>query len=176
MFQMTKGYTIVEVVVTVAILGSLYSISSQSLPYFFARTHAESDLIQIRKLLDFARGYALKNKVSTTLCPLQNHGTQCISSWDKATLTLFLDMNQNGKKEGNEPILSTLEVGAPYHSVHYPRKHITYLPNGRLKGFLNGTVEICVHLWLWERSYRLIIPNWGRIRQAQTPHCRQKLR
>lgn len=99
-----RGFTIIELMITVLILGIIFSAGIPKLNQFYERHVALSTSQQFRKYLHMTRAYALENESSHTLCSLVNK--KCHSDWN-SSLSIFTDRNKNAVLDENEVVILT---------------------------------------------------------------------
>lgn len=75
-----KGYTLIEMVVTIAILGILAGIGMPLYVNMITSTRMSAEINALSNSLNFARTEAMKRGSITTVCPIS--GTACASSMD----------------------------------------------------------------------------------------------
>ncbi|WP_406664364.1 GspH/FimT family pseudopilin [Gallaecimonas sp. GXIMD1310] len=132
-----RGFTLVELMVTLLVAGILVTISYPSLSRFFRDNQLSSQASELQSLLVTARNYALSYQVPVVVCPLS--GSSCTSSWGKE-ITAFADTNGNGQKDGSDETLLTM--GATTLTRYFSQSSIRYTADGTLAS-TPGTVELC---------------------------------
>lgn len=68
--KLSKGFTLLEIMVTVAIAGILSAIALPSFNDFLVRMRVDNEVIEIQRLLLTARNTAINTGLSITVCPL----------------------------------------------------------------------------------------------------------
>ena len=77
-----KGFTIVELMVTIAIAGILATIAMPNLSEFLVRMRVDNELTELHRLLLTARNSAINTGLNTTICPLNTATPQtCTNNW-----------------------------------------------------------------------------------------------
>jgi type IV fimbrial biogenesis protein FimT len=163
------GFTLVELMITVAIVGILAAIAAPSFQDMLNQTRASSLANELAASLNLARSEAIKRGTQVTVCKSGNitaASPTCstTASWQDGWL-IFVDTGTSGTFDGTD---TRLKVGQPSNSsavitagstfAHY----VSYLSSGMSKGssLPNGSLVICVnHV---ERS--IIINTTGRNR------------
>jgi type IV fimbrial biogenesis protein FimT/type IV fimbrial biogenesis protein FimU len=137
-----RGFSIVELMVAVAITGIILAIALPNLNVFIVKMRTENELSEMHRLLLTARNSAINTGLNTTVCPL-DEDLACTDNWGNVisvftntTLTTTeMDANdvlikvKDSVKEGDTLTLSN--AGA-----------ITYAPTGRT---LSGTVNQLIY-------------------------------
>src|ERR1700719_147961 len=99
------GFTLLELMITVAIAAILLAIGVPSFKYVTSSNRASSEINGLLGDLQFARGEAIKEGQTVTICASAN-GTSCSgsTSWDTGWI-VFSDAPPLGTIEGNDAIL-----------------------------------------------------------------------
>ena len=98
-----KGFTLLELVITLAIIAMISAFAVPALSQLIkltARHNSTSDLIS---LINLARTTAIEGQTTVTLCPLNNLN-QCSKNWNMP-LTAFRDPNRNRQLDSSSEIL-----------------------------------------------------------------------
>ncbi len=162
------GFTIIEILVSLAILLSLIAIGVPSLNNFIVRMRVENEIYAIHRMLSLARNSALNLNSNVTLCPLNNKN-QCINAWHNE-LTVFTDKNNNKVFEPTKAE-QLIAIKSPIHhrdKLQYgTRKGLTYENTGRLHGWgQNATFKYCPFQHL-DKSRAITVSLSGRVKQSQ---------
>ena len=112
-----KGFTAIELLVTIAILGVLAAIAAPSFKPLIERWKVRQVTEELQSTLYFARSEAVKRGGGITI--LRNSSTDdCIisdsdtSAWN-CGWSVFVDKNHNGVKDSGEEVLQ--QITAPNH-------------------------------------------------------------
>ena len=90
-----RGFTLIETLITIAILTLLTTIAIPSFAEFTVRVRVNNEVSALHRLLLLTRNYAVNQERFVTLCPLSQSG-QCSSDWHEE-LSVFYDYNKNKK-------------------------------------------------------------------------------
>lgn len=155
-----QGFTLIELLAVMVILLILANYSISSLQGLLLHTQANSDISELLLQVRTTRQYAITNSQHAVLCP--SHNTQdCVNDW-KAAKVLFLDANNNKKRDSNEPIEKRFGKSLNANvKIKYPKSQIRFNEQG-ITHFFNGTLAYCLE----EITYGLVISRLGRIRVA----------
>ena len=95
-YKKSLGFTLVELMVTVAIVGVLISIAVPSFREIMAQNEVNSATNTLASDINFARSEALKRGVTVMLCPSTDPYTSCSDTgeWQGGWI-IFLDRNSN---------------------------------------------------------------------------------
>lgn len=162
---MPPGFTLVEMLVTLAIVSISLAIGTPALSNLVQRHRATDDIRQLQTLIDTTRSYAVIQQIRATLCPLDEHQV-CQRNWN-APLTLFADNNGNRALDPDDIIVTTAQAAETGVLRTYPKKALTFDEQG-FADFNNGSFTYCKSLddtsvlgAVW------IISRMGRVRGGQ---------
>ena len=156
-----QGLTLVELMVTLAIAGILFTVGTPAVSSMMHRYQAASEIQAIQMAIQLTRTHAILHG-KTTLCPLVNN--VCQRKWN-LELTAFYDPNGNKKLDNNETIITTVKAADPLSVLRlYPKRAFQFNSMG-FAGFNNGSFSYC--RLVGERNQigaSFIISRVGRIR------------
>jgi prepilin-type N-terminal cleavage/methylation domain-containing protein len=140
------AFSLIEVIVVLAILLSLATIAGPSLIEFSVKLRVDSEIRQLQRLLLLARNNAINLEQNVTLCPL-NKLNICTTHWHQL-LSVFTDNNKNKVFEPmlNERIIQVKSAIESEDKLQYAqyRNALVYSPLGRLAIWGgNGTFKYC---------------------------------
>lgn len=141
----TKGFTIIETLLTISIIGIITSLALPNFQYWLIKNRVDNEISQIYRLLSLARNTAINMESPVVICPLENN--ICVNDWSKE-LIVFIDLNGNrtidksSDVKSNEPIIYSKQHINPGDKLTYPRNRIVFQPTGQPGGF-NGTFRYC---------------------------------
>jgi len=164
-----EGYTLVELLVTVAIVSILTSLAIPAFDNIRARNAMAGSINLFLTQLHLARSAAVTRERHITLCPTSN-GMDCnddYQTWRDGYL-IFDDTNKNRQHEAEEEIISYQEKAARTIRIVSSSQHrnrISFLPLGRA-WFSNTTVRFCVRDHP-ELNRAIIVSNNGRVRSRK---------
>lgn len=160
----SKGFTLIETLVSLAVLVTLTAIGVPSFAEFTVKLRVDNEISTLSRLLLLARNTAINSELSTTICPLKNN--ICVDDWS-LPITVFIDPNENQHYEPtlNENRLDTKLAIQANDKLQYGkyRTAITYTASGHLSGWgQNGTFKYCPYQHA-DKSRGIIVATSGRI-------------
>ncbi len=171
-FQITDfpGYTLLELVTTLAIVSILLTIAVPSFQWLTARTRISTSVNLFLSHLYQARSEAVKREQVVALCPSIN-GLLCVADykqWAKGYI-VFVDNDRNRRRNANEEVLRYFQGGdnnIRIYSSSRSRRVLAYLPTGRAWNS-NTTLRFCVQNHD-DSNRAVIIASTGRPRLSRT--------
>ena len=137
------GFTLIELMVTIAVLAILMTIAIPSFQNMVLNNRIVAQANQLITALNYARSEAVKRAAPATVCST-NGGTACAGSMNWSTGWLvFADANENGAVDGGEAVLRvwpTLSTGNTLNTGKDLR--VTFAASGFATGF-NDTFRLC---------------------------------
>ena len=144
MKKLAKGFTFIELMVTVAIMGIVTAMAMPSLTEFVVKMRVDNEVTELHSLTLLAKNYAVNSEEVVTMCPLASNNS-CSDNWENE-VTVFIDVNGNNIYESanNDAIIKVKSAIKDGDVLQFPRTSVNYAPTGRLTGGLtNGTFEYC---------------------------------
>ncbi len=147
-FRLTKGFTIIELLVAITIAGVLSAIAMPSLNDILVRMRVDNEVNEMHRLLLTARNSAINTGLNTTVCPLDAYQT-CTDNWEN-TISVFTNTTTTTNKMDGTDILikikeavksnDTLELSTAEAIIYSPTgrtisgnaNQLTYCPDGYL--------------------------------------------
>jgi type IV fimbrial biogenesis protein FimT len=160
-----KGFTLIELMVSIAIFVIIASIAIPNLSSFIIQTRVDNEIYQLQRLLFIARNHAIHLGVNVTVCPL---GTdqQCNTQWQN-DISVFIDLNQDKRYDVtiDERLITVKSAINPDDKLQYGigRNTIIYAPTGQLSGYgQNGTFKYCPSADI-DLSRGIVVARSGRL-------------
>nr|WP_298250689.1 GspH/FimT family pseudopilin [uncultured Halomonas sp.] len=163
------GFTLIELVVAIAVLAILVTWAVPGFQQFSARNEVVAEVMRLKSALSMARSAAITRRRTITLCPsVDMHQCQIRNNADGqawlATLAIFEDTG-----ESEYTLLHTLgESRLPTLTYRNDNRPVRYDALGRSGGY-NGTFRLCGRL---TSGAKVIVNNTGRVRvESGRPGC-----
>lgn len=122
------GFTIIELMIGVAILAILTFIAIPSLSSFTVKTRVDNQISELHRLLLTARNTAVNTGINSIVCPIS---TKCTTSWQNE-LSAFTDSNGNGDFDAGEPIVKTKAAVKSGDKLQFSQTKVIFSPTGRM--------------------------------------------
>ncbi|MFK8011818.1 MAG: GspH/FimT family pseudopilin [Marinicellaceae bacterium] len=163
----TKGYSLIELVITLAIASILISYALPSLHDFRSNKILKNERDRLMVSFAFARTQAVTQENQVVVCP-SNSGMSCDaqSNWHKGWI-IFEDTNRNRQFDNNENLLqfeNQMDESVEALSSLY-RSKIRFNNMGFSPG-TNVSINFCDKRGM-DFAQSLIINNAGRIKQSK---------
>lgn len=130
---LTKGFTIVELMVTIAIAGVLLAIAMPSLNSFLVQMRVDNQVREMQRLMLTARNTAINTGLSTTICPLS--GANCTNNWGNEISVFTNTTITTNILDGTDELIKTkaaIEADTNDQLISSSTATLVYTPAGRL--------------------------------------------
>ncbi|MFG6160678.1 GspH/FimT family pseudopilin [Halomonas sp. 1390] len=161
------GLTLIELLVTIAVLAVIATMGVPSFQNFTARNEVAAEVMRIRTALALARSTAVTRRTTISVCSRPTpSSTNCdFRDWSHP-LVIVMGQATSGDLTDGE-LLKVLE-GSSGSTVTFNRSYpVRYQATGWARGH-NGTFEICGHEG---NGLKIILNNMGRTRTEQSTSC-----
>ncbi|WP_170005832.1 GspH/FimT family protein [Marinobacter guineae] len=135
-----RGFTLVELVLTLALLAFLAGIASTSWTRLISETRHTDIVNGTYRMFALARSYAVHQKTLTTICPL-SAALRCIDDWNRP-VSVFPDRN-NDKRPDNgriHRVFNLTKSNSRLYSRTAGRGYFQLAPNGMSHGTMGSLV------------------------------------
>ncbi|WP_286235268.1 GspH/FimT family pseudopilin [Thalassotalea sediminis] len=136
------GFTMIELLVTITILGIASMIAVPALSEFLVKSRTDNEVIELQRFILTARNAAINSGQQVTICPL-NAGT-CSNDWDK-TISMFMNEDDATKyNAANETMVKVKDAISSGDKLAFSDGNtLIYSPTGRLVNGQNVTFTYC---------------------------------
>lgn len=156
------GITLVELMITLAVAGTLASFSIPALGGLMHSTQTKAAGTVLANSLNFARMSAVSKQRDVVVCPSSDHAT-CDGSlrWENGWI-VFVDSDADGKRDADETLLEVGDARPGTAIVATEgRKHVAFRPDGMSPG-TNLTLTLCERKATTAGT--IVVNNAGRVR------------
>ena len=131
-----KGFTLIELMVTIAVASILLVVGAPSLTSLYETTRAEQSIKKIQSTMAFARNQAMSYNLTISLCPKAKN--RCGTNW-KSGLQVFLIQQQSSLDENGQPVVKDRRVVLRQIDA-FNSKDLVKLNFSQLQFFPNGQI------------------------------------
>ncbi len=161
--KQSKGFTLVELILGVALLTILVTIGFPNFSSFIQRYSSQSAIGQFHKDLQLARSEAVSLGKRVTVCHLSSSGS-CDGNWLEGISVFVDDGDTIGALDSDELVLSQSNpLGSENSFQDSSRTRISFTSDGQAAGF-NGTFVFCPSSGNALYARGVILSNTGRAR------------
>ena len=114
----SKGFTLVELMVTVSVLAVLVGLALPDLRSFLVSNRLSSDVNGLIGLLNYARSEAIVRNQNVVVCPKNNASNACVTDvnsqfWGKFEIQVFVDIDGTDTFTNGDEVLKILPAADP---------------------------------------------------------------
>jgi type IV fimbrial biogenesis protein FimT len=136
------GFTLIELMVTIAVLGITLSIAIPNFQNAVLNSRITAQANQLMTTLNYARSEAVKRAAPVTVCSTDGGGV-CAGTKDWSTGWLvFADANGDGTVDAGEVVLRVWPALKSGNTLSAGNQRITFTAAGFATGF-NDTFQMC---------------------------------
>ncbi|GGW86060.1 GspH/FimT family pseudopilin [Alteromonas halophila] len=159
MIHHTRGLTLLEMLITLAISAILLTVVAPNVQSILAANRVTSDINNISALTQQARFSAINEQQTILLCPTTNY-SNCTSSWANAKM-IFADSNGNGSRDNSEPLIATTDPLSKTNRLSGISGSLTFEENGGISRA--ATITICPSGGEAKDASALLLSLYGRV-------------
>ncbi|MBB1383360.1 GspH/FimT family pseudopilin [Shewanella sp. SR41-2] len=134
----TSGFTLIELMVTVAVSAILLAVAAPSFTSLYNNTRAASAIGNIESSMAFARSQAINFGRKVSVCP--GNGSSCSGSWNNGYI-IFIDDNGDKTADNGTEVLKRIQG---FNSKDFIKASSTLITFGT-DGMLSSTSSISIH-------------------------------
>ena len=131
--QHKRGFTLVELMVAIAVVAILSVIALPSMSDFLVRMRVDDEISEMQRLLLTARNMAINTGKNTTVCPLASGA--CTTNWAGEISVFTNNANTLGDSNAfsiNDELVKVKEAIKLGDQLQYSQISVIYTPDGRL--------------------------------------------
>ena len=138
-----KGFTLIELMVTVAILAIVTAVALPNFDDFIRRTRVDNEVSELHRLLLTARNSAINTDQNVTICGIDNSSKCTTGSGWKNEIVVFIDANNNSTLDADEEVFKRKAAATTGDRLEFTSASIIYTPSGRTTVDTSGTFKYC---------------------------------
>ena len=125
-----QGFSLIELLVTLAIAGILLGVATPWFDTLFSKTHMATTVEELYGDIQFGRTAAIRNGGRMHLCK-SNDGASCGTDarWNDGWI-LFYDENTNKEREKGELVLRTRRFVKAAVAINFHKEYLYMKPDG----------------------------------------------
>jgi len=161
-----RGYTLVELMMVLAIAAVLGTLALPAFGGLLGRTREGAAVTELQASLNQARIEAVNRNLHVVVCP-SGGGDDCTrtSAWQRGWIA-FTDLDRNGRRSGREPLLARGTAPAGVGIVASAgRQRVNFQPDGSATG-TNLTLTVCSQAAGAAGARTVVVSQVGRIRHG----------
>lgn len=161
----TKGFTLIELMVTLSVAAILLGLAAPSFNEIIKNTRLTTEINGLSASLNLARSESIKRSLTVTVCK-SNNRTSCGGNWQDGWI-VFEDIDDDGVVDSGETLIRVSSALSSGHTLVFPNKNrVTYKSTGFAIGY-NSTFTLCDDRGITDAK-GLVVSNSGRVRTADT--------
>jgi len=145
-----RGFTLLELLITIAILAILVTLSFSGNTDLNDKTRAESFMLELKRHITFARAKATTSDEIVILCPVDptklsaKENLICLNDWKSNQVISFIDKNNNGSYEVNDDdLLRVMDKLTTNDNLKAPDIRLRFDSSGRVVNTNAGQFIYC---------------------------------
>lgn len=167
MKQPSQGFTLLELLVVILLMGIMATLAMPSFIAFGERNALSAAVNQLQSTLAFARNTAITRRIEVTVCPADDDRSACGSEWSGELMVVKGNQTDNVQADDIVRVIATGQGTQVTYSRGWSR--IRYSSLGFTSGY-NGSFAICSGNGT-EKSQgkKLVLSQLGRLRIDEAP-------
>ena len=163
----SRGFTLLELLVVIALISLLIMLSLPGLTAFGQRNARTAAVNHLYSTLAFARQLAVSEQTSVTVCGANESRDTCVSGWSGELLVVTGNTTVAIEPTDIVRIVPALPSMTITYTREHQRRRIRFNPLGFSKGY-NGRFHLCAEDA--ETGSTLVLSQYGRLRLDEQPH------
>jgi type IV fimbrial biogenesis protein FimT len=161
-YRHTRAFTLIELMVTIAIAAILLVVAVPSFTSFSQRRAVSLKTVQVRNALELARGQAISQHQTWIVCTV-NASNNCVKN-DGLRLLVFRDDNDDKGFTAGEPLQQDIDINSIELtlSASFGRDYLRFASNG--EALESGNFEVCSSNLSFDYGRQVIVFRSGRVR------------
>ena len=163
-----RGYTLVELVITLAIIATLVTIALPAFGRLIGRTHGQVARSDLEFSLNQARFAAVSRNQHVVACPSSDFvDCEPTTHWHPGWL-VFADLDHDGHRGADEPVIATNQARDAGVGIlgTIGRLRVDYRPDGSAMGS-NVTLTVCDRGAGSGDASTIVVSATGRVRHGR---------
>lgn len=149
-----KGFTLVELMVTITIAAILIAIAMPSLTSLYEASRSDSEIRKAQQALVFARNHAISYGLDITVCPLGSNSNTCGKNWIKGITVLY-------DNAGTNESLKVINEFNSQDTISFTPSSVVFSPDGLAS--TSGTMTYCPGGATSSNCKSLVLNTSGRV-------------
>lgn len=128
-----QGFTLVELMVAIAVMAILSAIALPSMSDFLVKMRVDNEISEMQRLLLTARNMAINTGKNTTVCPLV--AGKCTTKWKNQISVFTNNVNtliDSNTFTANDELVKVKDKIKSKDKLQYSQVSVVYTPTGRL--------------------------------------------
>lgn len=128
-----QGFTLVELIVAIAVVAILSTIALPSMSEFLIKMRVDNQITEMQRLLLTARNVAINTGKNTTVCPLSSG--VCTTNWQNEVSVFTNDANtlaNSNSFAANDELVKVREPIRSGDQLQFAHVSVIYSPSGQL--------------------------------------------
>ncbi|MCL1044078.1 GspH/FimT family pseudopilin [Shewanella electrodiphila] len=163
-----NGFTLVELMVTVAVAAILLAVASPSMVSLYEGNRARSAIGNIETAFLQARSQAISYGIQVTICPLV--GTNCSTDWSGG-YSIFIDVAPINSLNTDDLLIATQSAINSSDFIKSSANSFTFNPDGMLNATNAGSMVYCPGDTSSANSRGISIGVSGRVTELTGSNC-----
>lgn len=123
-----KGVTLLELMITVAIVAILLTVVAPNIQAILIKNRIVGEINALSSVIQFARNNAIDEQIETIVCPSEDFSV-CTSNWNHGKI-VYVDLDGDGERGATEELLVAISPGSAQNNITGPAEEIQFQPNG----------------------------------------------